>query len=321
MRHGRRDEDTADLVHDLNQRYRREFDRAERLQAELQDLQRSRFWPWFRRLRRFTGWTRSLLRRSKPSTLPTTPRAWYQLFEPASTNSYSPRQVTVIIPFRDQLDLLTGCLRALKKTAPEVDVVLVDNGSLEPRTRIFLNDWETLGLGRVMRQPEPFNFARLCNAGSQLATTDLLLFLNNDVTASEPGWLEAMLAVAADLRVGIVGATLLYPDHTLQHVGLAPTGRAGAWEHPYRFADALHAGADGELGQVRAVPAVTGACLLIRRDLFSTLGGFDERYAITMNDVDLCRRVRDVGREIVVTPHARLIHFESLSRGYRREAA
>ena len=121
-----------------------------------------------------------------------------------------------------------------------------------------------------------------------------------------------MLVLAADPAVGVVGATLLYPDRTIQHAGLFPRSD-GQWVHPHR----LHlANSHAQLREVRTVPAVTAACLLIRRAVFDEVGGFDERFPVTMNDVDLCRRVRAGGRLVVISPDARLIHYEGLSRGF-----
>jgi GT2 family glycosyltransferase len=317
MRHGSRDE--AEVIHHLNQRYRLEFDRAERLRAELAAIQGSRLWPWFCRLRR---WGNTLIRRgTRVEIVPEQPSNWCQRFEPVAAMPLRPSQVSIVIPFRDRLELLKGCVALLRQTAADAEVILVDNGSVDPRMRMFLREWQAIGLGGLVRREEPFNFARLCNAGATEARREVLLFLNNDVTTAQPGWLEAMLAAAADPRVGVVGATLMYPDRTIQHAGLAPTGPGGAWEHPYRFQPETHAGDDEELLSVRSVPAVTGACLMIHRDLFYQVGGFDEQHAVTMNDIDLCQRVRRAGYEVVATPFARLVHFESLSRGYRREAA
>lgn len=321
MRQGSREtSDSAELIHHLNQRYRQEFDRAERLRAELVAIQGSRLWPWFCRLRGWARRCRGIFGRGEATTNGE-PGRWCRPFEPAPGEPLRPGQVSIIIPFRDQAELLSRCLASLRRTAAEAEVVLVDNGSAEPRTKSVLREWQPAGNVTIVRRDEPFNFSRLCNAGAREAGREALLFLNNDVMASQPDWLQAMLDVLADPRVGVVGATLLYPDRTLQHVGLAPTGRDGAWEHPYRFYPESLAGEHGELRQIRSAPAVTGACLMIRRALFDRLGGFDECHAVTMNDVDLCRRVREAGLEVVVTPHARLWHFESLSRGYQRESA
>ena len=130
---------------------------------------------------------------------------------------------------------------------------------------------------------------------------DYLLFLNNDTEVLDPDWLEQLLRLGCRADVGIVGATLLYPDLTLQHVGIFPQDR-GRWSHAYRGLPHDHPGEHGELRGTRTVPAVTGACLLIGRALFSDLGGFDEKYGLTFNDVDLCCRVRERDLKVAVGP-------------------
>lgn len=318
--------DALSLVHQLNQRYRAEFDRAEQLQDQLQAIQGSRLWPWFARVQKLAGWCRSRLSSSriKPERTPShdlNDGNWSTPFIPQSVHKLTANDVSIVIPFRDQLDLLERCVLPLHRTVPEAELVLVDNGSAEASTKSFLHRCRINKQATVVHLDEPFNFSRLCNVGAAVVHREMLLFLNNDVLATQPGWIEPMLELAGDPRVGIVGATLLYPDRTLQHVGLAPLGPAQTWIHPYRGEPETYLGKQHELRHVRSVPAVTGACLLIRRALFESLGGFDPRYSTIFNDVDLCLRAKAQGWEIVVTPFARLWHFESLSRGYTREAA
>jgi len=324
MRQGSRDDMDIDaLIHQLNQRYRVEFDRAETLHAELRSYQGSRLWPWFLRLRRFGQRCRALLparKVSTPITLTTKAEPW-RLFQPQPSTTLAHSHVSIVIPFRDQVELLERCVLPLHRTVPDVELILVDNGSKEHKTRSFIHRCRLNYGARVIHLDEPFNFSKLCNAGAAVAQREFLLFLNNDVLGAQPAWLDAMLECAADPRVGIVGATLLYPDRTLQHVGMSPTGPGETWVHPYRHEPEGHPGHENELRHIRTVGAVTGACLLIRRSVFEAVDGFDPRFAVTMNDVDLCRRVIDQGFEVVITPFARLWHYESISRGYQREAA
>ena len=150
--------------------------------------------------------------------------------------------MSVIIPFRDQPELLRNCLRSLRRsTFGRVEVVLVDNGSAEPRTDRLLARLALRSDTRIVRRPEPFNFSRLCNAGAAAATSDHLVFLNNDTEVLTRDWLERMLALAADPQVGAVGANALYPDRTIQHAGLLPRSD-GMWVHPYRGLPVTHAG-------------------------------------------------------------------------------
>ena len=303
-----------DLIHGLNQRCRAEFDRAERLQAELDDIKGSRAWRIFR-------WLRNLRRFFKPVVAPDPLNRSGALDAArlaASTSVLSAPlpKVSILIPFKDQLGLLRNCLRSLRRgTYRRLEIVLLDNGSTAPEMLRYLKRMERRRGFRVVHCPGEFNFARICNVGSQHASGHYLLFLNNDVEVLSSDWLERMLVVAENAEVGVVGSTLLYPDGTIQHAGIEQLAN-GLWRHAFRGTTPDHAGP--EFQQIRCVPAVTAACLLMRRDRFFELGGFDERYPVTHNDVDLCQRVRERGWLVVVTPHARLMHFESLSRGYSR---
>jgi GT2 family glycosyltransferase len=298
------------LIHLLNQRYRREWERAKQLQGELARLRAGPLGPALAWLRRVKRWLRP--------PAPEPPLAERAVPCPELGEAAGPvcGRVSLIVPFKDRLELLRNCLGSLRLGSyRDFEVVLVDNGSGERRTRRFLRRLEGRRGARVVDCPGPFNFSRLCNEGARRASGDYVLFLNNDTEVLAPDWLEQLLVVARHPQVGAAGATLLYPDRTIQHVGIFPRAD-GSWVHPYRGRPEDEPGDRGELGQVRAVPAVTAACLLMRRPRFLALGGFDERLPLTFGDVDLCCRLRERGLLVVVTPHARLWHFESLSRGY-----
>ena len=300
-----------ELIHQLNQRYYEQWRRAEQLELELRQARLR----WVGPLVAAARGLRRLLRPGKridPATQVVVPPC--QILEAGHA---TPRgRVSIIVPFRDQPELLRRCLGSLRRTDyADRELILVDHASRESRTLRALDRLARRPSTLVVSRGGAFNFSQLCNAGAAQATGDYVLFLNNDTEVLHPEWLERMLAVAQRADVGAVGATLLYADGTLQHAGVyqGPTGR---WVHVYRGERADHAGQRGELAHVRAVPAVTGACLLVRRDLFEAVGGFDEQYPITHGDVDLCRRLRQRDLHVVVTPHARLLHHEGLSRGY-----
>jgi GT2 family glycosyltransferase len=219
------------------------------------------------------------------------------------------------------MDLLIRCLRAVRRTTvtERPEIVLIDNGSMDPFLQRALRRWRERGRGVLLTRPGPFNFAALCNAGARVAAGEILVFLNNDVEPLHSGWLGELGWLLADERIGAASATLLYPDGTLQHVGLERDAD-GHWHHPYRFAPATSAGHNDELLQPHVVPAATAACLAITRERFLAVGGFDESLPVVGNDVDLCLRLARLGWLTVVTPAARLLHFESLTRGYAREA-
>ena len=306
----RRGSRSSELIHQLNQRYYEQWSRAERLERELREARLRWFGPCVAALRglRRLVWPM----RIDPATRVEIPPC--QLLEAGHTPAQG--RVSIVVPFRDQPDLLRRCVASLRMTDyADRELILVNHASQQPRTLRTLARLSGRPSTRVIDRGGPFNFSTLCNAGAREATGDYLLFLNNDTEVLHPEWLERMVGVAARADVGAVGATLLYADGTLQHAGVYP-GPSGRWVHVYRGLPADHRGQRDELAHVRAVPAVTGACLLVRRALFDAVGGFDERYPVTYGDVDLCRRLQQRDLHIVVTPHARLLHHEGLSRGF-----
>jgi GT2 family glycosyltransferase len=303
------------LIHLLNQRYHEQWERAEGLQIQLTRV-RDRWWgPLYLLARAWKRWLRPARYTGRPTSTPgeltETPCRFLDEFEGPLRGL-----VSIIIPFQDRLELLRGCLRSLgRSTYRRREIVLVDNGSRQRSTQRFLELVEGRRGMSVVSCPGEFNFSRLCNQGARAATGDYLLFLNNDTEVLTAQWIERMLRVALLPEVGVVGAILLYPDGTLQHAGLYPRPD-GVWIHGYRGLPLEAPGDQGELPFIHTVPAVTGACLLIRRGLFEAVGGFDERLPLTYNDVDLCQRIQRLGKQVVVTPHARLLHYEALSRGF-----
>jgi GT2 family glycosyltransferase len=301
--------DQRELIHVLNQRYHQAWERAELLQEELTRIRSWWFWP-------VVEWLRRVKRRLRPLPAPVLEPPWGAGQNLTEITGSPSGNVSIVIPFKDGLPLLRNCLTSLQaSTYRRFEIVLVNNGSSEPRTQRFLWRIATRPAVRVVDCPGPFNFSYLCNEGARRAGGDHLLFLNNDTEVLTRDWLERLLFLERQPEVGVVGATLLYPDRTIQHAGLAPRAD-GNWVHLHRGRPEHLLGTVEELGRLRVVPAVTGACLLMRREQFLQLGGFDERLPVTFGDVDLCCRARQRGLLVVVTPHARLFHFECLSRGY-----
>lgn len=301
--------DCRELLHQLNQAYRHEFDRAERLQAELTSIHNSRAWRWMCWLR----WLKRRICSYSKISIPDFPNP----FCPLTVNSFTPTaSVSIIIPVKDRGALLCNLLASMQVSSyRNFELVIVDNGSLCPYTKDYLSYLSTQDNTKVLRSFGSFNFSLLCNLGAMHSSGDMLLFLNNDMEVLHADWLEQLLLVAGQPAVGVTGSTLLYPDGTLQHAGIFPD-KHGQWHHVYRGFAAEYPGDCEELRSVRAIPAITGACLMVRRDLFQQLGGFAEQYPVTGNDIDLCCRVRRLGLLVAITPHARLCHYESLSRGY-----
>ncbi|MCI9879437.1 MULTISPECIES: glycosyltransferase family 2 protein [Methylobacterium] len=226
--------------------------------------------------------------------------------------------VSVVIPTRDQADLLAVALAGVLDATdyPAIEVIVVDNESREARTRDLFTRLSVYDARvRILPVPGSFNFSDLSNRGAAAARGSLLLFLNNDIEVIEPGWLREMVSIALAPDIGAVGAKLLYPDRTLQHGGIV-LGIGGVAGHSHPGLPADDPGYFARMVLTQEVSAVTGACLLLRTAVFAASGGFDaDALAVAFNDVDLCLRLRARGLRNVWTPHARLIHHESKSRG------
>jgi GT2 family glycosyltransferase len=218
--------------------------------------------------------------------------------------------VSVVIPTRDRVDLLRVAVEGVRRTTrPDVEILIVDNDSSDPDTLGYLQSVDAI----VIRFPGPFDFAAMNNLAARRARGEFLLFLNNDVEIHAPGWLEALLEYAALPEVGAVGARLLYPDGTLQHTGvlIQPDARTDHIVSGSREAELRHP----YFPRVASdVAAVTAACMMVRRSVFGTAGGFDPELRVAYNDVDLCLRLRSLGYRVIFTPFCTLTHHECATR-------
>ncbi|MGZ8407786.1 MAG: glycosyltransferase family 2 protein, partial [Caulobacteraceae bacterium] len=227
-------------------------------------------------------------------------------------------RVRVIVPTRDRPGLLAACAHGVleRTTYANLELCIVDNGSVEPEALTLLETLAAQPNVRVLRIDAPFNFSALNNAAAKGSDADLLVFVNDDVLAAQPDWLGVMAAEAVRPEIGAVGAALVYPDGRWQHggvvTGLGPQGVAG---HELRGRPGDEPGPQGRLLVQREVSAVTAACMAVSRAKFEAVGGFDESLAVAFNDVDLCLKLRAAGYRNLWTPHARLIHAESATRG------
>ncbi|HEX8371837.1 MAG TPA: glycosyltransferase family 2 protein [Chthoniobacterales bacterium] len=223
-------------------------------------------------------------------------------------------KITILIPTKDKLDLLSRCIQSLETHTdyPNYEIVIIDNGSQEAATLAYF----TTTPHRILKFEGPFNYSAICNYGVRNTTGEWLLMLNNDTEAVEAGWLTAMAEHVQRPEVGAVGARLLFPDDKVQHGGVVFAEPSVA-THVYLFAHRDSFINGGQLQVIRNYSAVTAACLLIRREVFESVGGFDEvNLPVSFNDTDLCLRIRERGLRVLYTPHATLYHYESQSRGY-----
>jgi len=227
-------------------------------------------------------------------------------------------KVSIIIPTRDKSEELQRCIESIecKTTYRNYEIIVVNNGSTQTKLLQYLK----ASPHKVIEYPDRFNFSKINNLATQNAKGKYLLFLNDDTQVISPGWLEAMVEHAQREEVGIVGAKLLYPNGLIQHAGMIVESNRDM--HIYRFTNFFEHGYYGMADVVRSFNAVTGACLMIRKNVFQEVGGFEENLATIFNDIDLCLKVRSRGYLIIYTPYAILYHYEGISRwsDIRKEA-
>ncbi|MDR0781919.1 MAG: glycosyltransferase [Pseudomonadales bacterium] len=228
--------------------------------------------------------------------------------------------VSVIVPTRNRLDLLRTCLEGLSRTDyPAMEIIIVDNDSDDAATLAYLAALDP-ARHRVLRVAEPFNFSTLNNRAVACARGQLLCLLNNDIEILAPLWLRIMAQQALRDEVGAVGACLLYPDGRIQHAGVV-LGIGGAAAHAHRLLYPNQEGYFSRHALPQFISAVTAACLVVQRERFEAVGGFDEQnFAVAFNDVDLCLRLNARGWQSFYEPRATLIHKESTSRGRDRDS-
>jgi glycosyltransferase involved in cell wall biosynthesis len=224
--------------------------------------------------------------------------------------------VSIIIPTKDQRDLLSRCVSGILERTRyrNLQLLIVDNHSEEPATRAYLDDIAADPRVRVLRYDEPFNFSLLNNWAAKQADGEVLLFLNNDTEVIGAEWLQHMVANTCRPEVGGVGAKLIYPTGRVQHAGVI-LGMGGVGGHIHLGRQRDDPGYFSRAVLQQNLSAVTAACLAMRRSVFDEVGGFNGDLRVAFNDVDLCLRIRERGYLIVWTPLAELYHHESATRG------
>ncbi|MCK9187595.1 glycosyltransferase [Acidithiobacillus sp.] len=245
-------------------------------------------------------------------------------FPPSTRVRYPlPRQplVSILIPTRNQVEMLQRCVESIieKTHYPHYEILIIDNDSDEAEARTYLDllrQQEAILSDRlqVIAYPGPFNFSAMNNAAVKQARGEFILLLNNDTAVLHEDWLEEMMSHALRQEVGIVGAKLLFPDSRIQHAGVI-LGMRGPAEHPFIGQPADSRGYFGRAMLTQDLSAVTGACLLISKNLYEQVGALDEQaFQVSYNDVDLCLKVREQGKKIIFTPWAILLHEGSASQ-------
>ncbi len=228
--------------------------------------------------------------------------------------------VEIIVPTKDRLPLLRRCIDSIvgHTAYRNYRIMVVDNASVEPATLAYLESLLARGI-RVERVPNPeggFSFSHLVNEGVRRSDAEWILLLNNDTEIRDPRWLSRMVCYLGLGGVGAVGARLLYPDGRVQHAGVVlGTGKDGAPGHAFAGMPGTQLSYFFLAETARDCAAVSAACLLTPRRLYLETGGFNhEQFAVSLNDVDYCLRLRALGLRVVYAPGAELMHHEGATR-------
>ena len=235
--------------------------------------------------------------------------------------------VSIIIPTKNNQKILRRCIRSLEENATykNWEIIIIDNNSTEKVTRLYYESLKgtrpatgNTGLTKwhdpykIISYSGPFNFSKMNNLAVKHAKGDLLLFLNDDTKIISPNSLEEMVSLCCQKDVGAVGAKLVYSDDTIQHAGISFL-KTGAGFHPFQRINEKKGGYHNIMNVVRECSAVTGACLLTKKEIFERVNQFDENFDLYYGDADLCLKIIESGYHVLYTPHAKLLHEGSYS--------
>ena len=255
--------------------------------------------------------------------------AGYQNFEITSTKAFETifriryeiqgnPKISIVIPNKDHLDDLKRCVTSIleKSSYDNYEIIIVENNSVSDDIFRYYDELRGNFRIKIVTYEGEFNYSRINNLGVSKADGEYVILLNNDTQVITLDWMEELLMYAQRKDIGAVGAKLYYEDRTIQHagvvIGLGAHRTAG---HTHYRVSSNNLGYMGRLCYTQNVTAVTGACLMVKKEIYDKLGGLDESFAVSLNDVDFCLRVREAGYLNVFTPFAELYHFESISRG------
>lgn len=226
--------------------------------------------------------------------------------------------VSIVIPFKDKADLLRTCVNSIldKSTYKNFEIILVSNNSVEAETHELLKELKTQDICKIHIWDNPFNYSKINNFGVNQAVGEYIVLLNNDTEVITPDWLEELIGVASQKGVGAVGPMLLYPEtkNGIQHAGII-LGMNTMAGHVFRHRQPDEWTDFGLPCWPRNYLAVTGACLVIRKDLYVEIGGLDETFTVAGQDVSFGIKLYESGYKNVYWPFASLYHYESVSVG------
>lgn len=226
-------------------------------------------------------------------------------------------RVSILIPNKDHIDDLDKCISSIeeKTTWNDYEIIIIENNSTDSATFAYYEQiTKRYPNIKVVYWKKEFNYSAINNYGASFATGDYYVLLNNDIEVITEQWIEYMLGFCQRDNTGVVGAKLYYPDNTVQHCGVV-IGMGGFAGHVLTRTQKEDNGYFGRLKAIQDVSAVTGACLMIKKTTFDSIGGLDEEFKVALNDVDLCLKVRALGELVVLNTMVELYHHESKSRG------
>ncbi|MBR3470133.1 MAG: glycosyltransferase family 2 protein [Lachnospiraceae bacterium] len=227
-------------------------------------------------------------------------------------------KISIVIPNKDHVEDLKRCVTSIleKSTYDNYEIIIVENNSETSEIKDYYKTLEGNEKIKIVTYEGGFNYSAINNFGVRFADGEYILLLNNDTQVITPNWLEELLMYAQREDVGAVGAKLYYGDHTIQHAGvILGLGAHRTAGHCHYKQERQNLGYMGRLCYAQNFSAVTGACLMVKKSLYEEVGGLDESFAISLNDVDFCLKLREKGLLNVFTPFCELFHFESTSRG------
>lgn len=228
-------------------------------------------------------------------------------------------KVSIVMPSACKLHLLKPCMESLlsRTTYPDFEILLVINEIRYhvPEQAEFLKRLDADPRVRILvYEDQPFNYSKLNNWAIAQAKNPLLCLMNDDIEVITSDWLEKLVVRTQINKVGAVGPLLLYPNNRIQHAGVI-LGMLGVAGHQFVGLTKGQEGYFGRMGLEQDLSCITAACMVLRREAFEAIGGFNEELAVAFNDVDLCIRIRNAGWRILWTPEVELYHHESASVG------
>jgi len=227
-------------------------------------------------------------------------------------------KISIVIPNKDHLEDLERCVSSIleRSTYDNFEIIIVENNSETAEIKTYYEKLSKTEKIKIVTYQGKFNYSAVNNFGVSHVDGEYVLLLNNDTQVITANWMEELLMYAQREDVGAVGAKLYYADNTIQHAGvILGLGAHRTAGHCHYKQQRQNLGYMGRLCYAQNFSAVTGACLMVKKSLYDELGGLDESFEISLNDVDFCLRLREKGLLNVFTPFSELYHFESISRG------